>query len=277
MALLAPVQRPVVQVRRPVRGLRPGPRQCERCAAGVASRIRAHRGSVAVARRHGTLRPRRPPQRGQVIAVQRPHRRRRARRAVRLRHQGPERRRRQGARRPARPAGGDVQESKNVVPAAVQFVDIGGLVEGASKGEGLGNQFLGHIREVDAIVFVLRAFDDDDVPGPDRPARAPARRRDRAGPGRPRDGREAARPSAARRPSWTSRSADEVAALEAAYDALADGHARSTAAGLDADAARAAARRTSCSPTSRCWPSSTSARTSSTRIPERRGAGARPS
>ena len=51
----------------------------------------------------------------------------------------------------------------------MQVVDIGGLVEGASKGEGLGNRFLGGIREVDAIVFVLRAFADDDVPGPADP------------------------------------------------------------------------------------------------------------
>ena len=59
--------------------------------------------------------------------------------------------------------------SKNVVHAAVQFTDIGGLVEGASHGEGLGNAFLSHIREVDAIVFVLRAFPDTDVPGPSDP------------------------------------------------------------------------------------------------------------
>jgi ribosome-binding ATPase len=59
--------------------------------------------------------------------------------------------------------------SRNVVPAAVQFLDIGGLVEGASKGEGLGNRFLAHIREVDAVVFVLRAFADPDVPGPADP------------------------------------------------------------------------------------------------------------
>jgi len=63
----------------------------------------------------------------------------------------------------------EMSHSKNVVPAAVQFVDIGGLVEGASTGEGLGNKFLANIREVDAIVFVLRAFADDDVPGPDDP------------------------------------------------------------------------------------------------------------
>jgi GTP-binding protein YchF len=62
-----------------------------------------------------------------------------------------------------------MSSSKNVVPATVQFVDIGGLVAGASKGEGLGNKFLAHIREVDAIVFVLRAFVDDDVPGPSDP------------------------------------------------------------------------------------------------------------
>jgi GTP-binding protein YchF len=59
--------------------------------------------------------------------------------------------------------------SRNVVTAAVQFVDIGGLVEGASKGEGLGNRFLANIREVDAVVYVLRAFADGDVPGPSDP------------------------------------------------------------------------------------------------------------
>ena len=51
----------------------------------------------------------------------------------------------------------------------MQFVDIGGLVEGASTGEGLGNRFLAHIREVDAVVYLLRAFVDTDVPGPDDP------------------------------------------------------------------------------------------------------------
>ncbi len=59
--------------------------------------------------------------------------------------------------------------SRKVVPASVQFVDIGGLVEGASKGEGLGNRFLANIREVDAVVYVLRAFADPDVPGPSDP------------------------------------------------------------------------------------------------------------
>lgn len=64
--------------------------------------------------------------------------------------------------------------SKQVLPAAVEIVDIAGLVRGASKGEGLGNQFLGHIRAVDAILHVVRCFDDPDVvhvdgaPNPDR-------------------------------------------------------------------------------------------------------------
>jgi len=50
-----------------------------------------------------------------------------------------------------------------IVPATVEFVDIAGLIEGASKGEGLGNKFLNHIRQVDAICFVLRVFSDPDV------------------------------------------------------------------------------------------------------------------
>ncbi len=60
----------------------------------------------------------------------------------------------------------EMSRSKSVVPASVEFYDIGGLVEGASQGEGLGNRFLAGIREVDAIVYVLRAFGDADVPGP---------------------------------------------------------------------------------------------------------------
>jgi len=59
----------------------------------------------------------------------------------------------------------EVEQPERVVPATVQFVDVGGLVEGASRGEGLGNRFLGKVREVDAIVYVLRAFGDEDVPG----------------------------------------------------------------------------------------------------------------
>jgi ribosome-binding ATPase len=56
-----------------------------------------------------------------------------------------------------------ISHSKKVVPAAIQFVDIAGLVKGASAGEGLGNQFLHHIREVDAIVQVVRCFEDSNV------------------------------------------------------------------------------------------------------------------
>ncbi len=56
-----------------------------------------------------------------------------------------------------------VGKSQKVVPTSLEFVDIAGLVRGASKGEGLGNQFLANIREVDAIVHVLRCFEDDDI------------------------------------------------------------------------------------------------------------------
>ena len=58
---------------------------------------------------------------------------------------------------------GDFYHSKKVTPAVIEFVDIAGLVKGASKGEGLGNQFLANIREVDAIVHVVRCFEDPNV------------------------------------------------------------------------------------------------------------------
>lgn len=58
---------------------------------------------------------------------------------------------------------GDFYQSKKVIPAVIEFVDIAGLVKGASKGEGLGNQFLANIREVDAIVHVVRCFEDPNV------------------------------------------------------------------------------------------------------------------
>ncbi len=57
----------------------------------------------------------------------------------------------------------EISQSVKVVPTRMEFVDIAGLVAGASKGEGLGNQFLANIREVDAIVHVVRCFDDDDI------------------------------------------------------------------------------------------------------------------
>lgn len=56
-----------------------------------------------------------------------------------------------------------ISGSQKIIPAQIEFVDIAGLVKGASKGEGLGNQFLGHIREVDAIVYVLRCFHDENI------------------------------------------------------------------------------------------------------------------
>ncbi len=57
----------------------------------------------------------------------------------------------------------DISRSKKIVPTAIEFVDIAGLVKGASEGEGLGNKFLSHIREVDAIAQVVRAFEDPNI------------------------------------------------------------------------------------------------------------------
>src|SRR5690606_2370043 len=57
----------------------------------------------------------------------------------------------------------EIAGSANVIPTRISFVDIAGLVRGASKGEGLGNQFLANIREVDAIIHVLRCFEDTDI------------------------------------------------------------------------------------------------------------------
>ena len=57
----------------------------------------------------------------------------------------------------------DLSRSKEIIPTRVEFVDIAGLVKGASQGEGLGNKFLANIREVDAIVHVVRCFENDDV------------------------------------------------------------------------------------------------------------------
>src|SRR4051812_14937961 len=56
-----------------------------------------------------------------------------------------------------------MSKSKKVIPAVVEYVDIAGLVKGASEGEGLGNKFLSHIREVDAIIEVVRIFEDDSI------------------------------------------------------------------------------------------------------------------
>ena len=56
-----------------------------------------------------------------------------------------------------------IAKPQKVIPTTMEFVDIAGLVEGASKGEGLGNKFLAHIRETDAIAHVVRCFDNDDI------------------------------------------------------------------------------------------------------------------
>ena len=157
----------------------------------------------------------------------------------------------------------EMSKSRNVVHAAVQVVDIGGLVEGASKGEGLGNRFLANIREVDAIVFVLRAFEDDDVTGPTDPlehlrivelelALADLETVEK-------------RLAQVERQSKLDRSlGDELDALRTPTPP-SDGRPLYRA-GLNAEQ-RGAARRTSCSPLAACSPSSTSARTTSTRSP----------
>ena len=139
----------------------------------------------------------------------------------------------------------EMSKSKNVVHAAVQFVDIGGLVEGASKGEGLGNRFLGGIREVDAIVFVLRAFARRRRPRARRPARAPAAS-SRSSWSSPTSRRSRTSSTKRRKAAKADRSlADEVAALERAHAALAEG-TPVYRAGLERRRPRAAASRTSC-------------------------------
>jgi len=133
----------------------------------------------------------------------------------------------------------EMSASRKVVPATVQFVDIGGLVEGASTGEGLGNKFLANIREADAITFVLRAFADDDVPGPADPlehlriVETELALADLATVENQIDKR--------RKAAKQDRSlADEVAALGRAYDCLAEGTPlyRSDLGGEDRDLLR---------------------------------------
>ena len=58
---------------------------------------------------------------------------------------------------------GKIKKSKNITPTQLKFIDIAGLVKGASKGEGLGNKFLSHIREADAIIHMIRCFDSEDI------------------------------------------------------------------------------------------------------------------
>ena len=101
-----------------------------------------------------------------------------------------------------------IVHSERVMPAIVEFVDIAGLVAGASKGEGLGNQFLAHIRETDAILQVVRCFEDAGRrPRGGQAGSAGGRgdHRDRAGARRPRHARATRRPRAPRRPDRASR------------------------------------------------------------------------
>ena len=116
----------------------------------------------------------------------------------------------------------EMSKSKKTVHAQVEVVDIGGLVEGASHGEGLGNKFLANIREVDAIVFVLRAFENDDIVGPSDPiehlriveielALADL------------DTVEKRLKSTQRQSKLDKSLVDDTAALQAAYDALSEG------------------------------------------------------
>ena len=120
---------------------------------------------------------------------------------------------------------------KRIVPAVVEFVDIAGLVKGAASGEGLGNKFLANIRETDAIVHVVRCFED--------PRRAARDGRDRSG-ARPRGDRVRARARRSRArvekrldkvrraaKSHDKEALAELPAIEAAYD-----DARATASGL---------------------------------------------
>ena len=204
-------------------------RRTARPAGGAAVRRLGCRGSH---HRH-----RRPAQRRQVDAVQRADQERRARRELPVRHDRAERRR----RRRAGPAAGRSwprsSTAPKVVPATVSFVDIAGIVRGASEGQGLGNKFLANIREANAICQVIRAFDDPDVVHVDGPGLAEGRHRDdqhRAGAGRPADPREGAaaageggpagqgpRPGAGRRPArrgrcWTAAGRCPAPALDLA-------------------------------------------------------------
>ena len=108
-------------------------------------------------------RHRRPAQRRQVHPLQRADQERRARGELSVRDDRAERRRREPARPPARRSSPRSSTPSASCPATVSFVDIAGIVRGASEGEGLGNQFLANIREADAIAQVVRGFTDDDV------------------------------------------------------------------------------------------------------------------
>ena len=118
---------------------------------------------------------------------------------------------------------------RSVVPAVVEFVDIAGLVKGAAEGEGLGNKFLANIRETDAIVHVVRCFEDDRRHARDGRGRSGARPRGhriRARARRPGHGREAAATARrARRSQATRKRSPSCRVLESAFD-VPQGRAR---------------------------------------------------
>ena len=110
-------------------------------------------------------------------------------------------------------------DSAQVVPATVSFVDIAGIVKGASEGEGLGNKFLANIREADAICQVIRVFTDPDVVHVDGDVSTRGRHRDhqyRADPRRPADHRESAAAAGEGSPDATRTRAVVLAAVERA-------------------------------------------------------------
>jgi ribosome-binding ATPase len=109
------------------------------------------------------MRHRRPAQRRQVDPLQRADQGRHRRGQLPVLHDRPQRRRGAGARSAARCQLAEIVKPQKVIPTAVEFVDIAGLVAGAASGEGLGNKFLAHIREVDAIAHVVRCFEHGDI------------------------------------------------------------------------------------------------------------------
>ncbi len=126
-------------------------------------------------------------------------------------HDRSERRRRAGAGSAAGPARRHRPIRERILPTTVEFVDIAGLVAGASKGEGLGNKFLSHIRETDAIAHVVRCFENDDivhVAGTHQPAARHRGHQHRARARRSRHGRAraACAPRRPRRPATRMRS-----------------------------------------------------------------------
>ena len=158
-----------------------------------------------------------------------------------------------------------IVEPERTVPATVEFVDIAGLVKGASQGEGLGNQFLANIREVDAIVHVVRCFEDDDVQhvmGPVDPVRDREVINIELGLADLASGREAARQGGPHRQERRPQAKIEAPLLARFRDALAAG--KPARAVVPPPKRRATYRASTSSPPSRC---STPPTSRSTRSP----------